>query len=397
MKTLESLERKIKMKLAYNIAIRFLKSSKGQTVLIALGIAVGVSVQIFIGSLIQGLQIGLLDKTIGNTSHITITSKTDDKLIDDWKSKSEKLVGIDGIKDISVASDFNAFLNSQSNDYAILVRGFNMDDADRIYNIKNRIYEGTFPKGEDEIILGKEFQKESDVKLGDNVDITTATGSKKAVKIVGFYDLKVASINKNWVMTTLKTSQELFKFEDKITAIEMKVNDPFNADEISSIINSNFFGEELKVENWKEENEQLLSGLKGQSVSSIMIQVFVLIAVLLGIASVLAISVVQKSKQIGILKAMGIKDKTASQIFLFQGAILGVLGAILGVALGIGLLFIFTKFAVNADGTPVVDVYIDYKFIGFSGIIAIISATLAALIPAIKSSKLSPMEVIKNG
>lgn len=385
------------MKLAYNIAIRFLKSSKGQTVLIALGIAVGVSVQIFIGSLIQGLQIGLLDKTIGNTSHITITSKTDDKLIDDWKSKSEKLVGIDGIKDISVASDFNAFLNSQSNDYAILVRGFNMDDADRIYNIKNRIYEGTFPKGEDEIILGKEFQKESDVKLGDNVDITTATGSKKAVKIVGFYDLKVASINKNWVMTTLKTSQELFKFEDKITAIEMKVNDPFNADEISSIINSNFFGEELKVENWKEENEQLLSGLKGQSVSSIMIQVFVLIAVLLGIASVLAISVVQKSKQIGILKAMGIKDKTASQIFLFQGAILGVLGAILGVALGIGLLFIFTKFAVNADGTPVVDVYIDYKFIGFSGIIAIISATLAALIPAIKSSKLSPMEVIKNG
>ncbi|WP_346868457.1 MULTISPECIES: ABC transporter permease [unclassified Clostridium] len=385
------------MKLAYNIAIRFLKSSKGQTVLIALGIAVGVSVQIFIGSLIQGLQIGLLDKTIGNTSHITITSKTDDKLIDDWKSKSDKLVGIDGIKDISVASDFNAFLNSQSNDYAILVRGFNMDDADRIYNIKNRIYEGTFPKGEDEIILGKEFQKESDVKLGDNVDITTATGSKKAVKIVGFYDLKVASINKNWVMTTLKTSQELFKFEDKITAIEMKVNDPFNADEISSIINSNFFGEELKVENWKEENEQLLSGLKGQSVSSIMIQVFVLIAVLLGIASVLAISVVQKSKQIGILKAMGIKDKTASQIFLFQGAILGVLGAILGVALGIGLLFIFTKFAVNADGTPVVDVYIDYKFIGFSGIIAIISATLAALIPAIKSSKLSPMEVIKNG
>lgn len=385
------------MKLAYNIAIRFLKSSKGQTVLIALGIAVGVSVQIFIGSLIQGLQIGLLDKTIGNTSHITITSKTDDKLIDDWKSKSDKLVGIDGIKDISVASDFNAFLNSQSNDYAILVRGFNMDDADRIYNIKNRIYEGTFPKGEDEIILGKEFQKESDVKLGDNVDITTATGSKKAVKIVGFYDLKVASINKNWVMTTLKTSQELFKFEDKITAIEMKVNDPFNADEISSIINSNFFGEELKVENWKEENEQLLSGLKGQSVSSIMIQVFVLIAVLLGIASVLAISVVQKSKQIGILKAMGIKDKTASQIFLFQGAILGVLGAILGVALGIGLLFIFTKFAVNADATPVVDVYIDYKFIGFSGIIAIISATLAALIPAIKSSKLSPMEVIKNG
>lgn len=385
------------MKLAYNIAVRFLKSSKGQTILIAIGIAIGVSVQIFIGSLIQGLQISLLDKTIGNSPQITVTSNTEDKLINNWNDKVDKIKKVKGTKNILVSADSNAFLKSGSNDYALLVRGFNIEDANTTYDIKNRIYEGTYPKENNEIILGRDFQEESSLKVGDRVEIVTSKGNITKVKIVGFYDFKVASINKSWVITILKTSQEVFSFGDKITSIEMQTEDPFIADEMSNTIKSNMANESVEVENWKEQNEQLLSGLNGQSVSSIMIQVFVIISVLLGIASVLAITVVQKSKQIGILKAMGIKDKTASQIFLFEGAILGFLGAILGICLAIALLFMFTKFAVNPDGTPVVDIYINYKFIGFSAIIAILASTLAALIPAINSSKLSPIEVIKNG
>ena len=84
----------------------------------------------------------------------------------------------------------------------------------------------------------------------------------------------------------------------------------------------------------------------------------------LGIASVLAITVIQKSRQIGILKAMGIKNRSASLIFLFEGLLLGIMGAILGVALGLGLGYMFTKFALNPDGTPVIELYIDYGFIG---------------------------------
>lgn len=385
------------MKLAYSIAIRFLKSSRGQTILIATGIAIGVSVQIFIGSLIQGLQVSLIDKTIGDTPQITVVSDDEDKLIENWEVKVDKIKAVQGAKNISVSADSNAFLKSENNDYALLIRGFNIEDADKIYDIKNRVYEGNYPIEDNEIILGKDFQEESSLKVGDKVELTNAKGNIIAVKIVGFYDFKVASINKSWAITTLKTSQELFSFHDKITSIEMQTKDPFIADEMSNTIQADLDNEFLEVENWKEQNEQLLSGLKGQSVSSIMIQVFVIISVVLGIASVLAITVVQKSKQIGILKAMGIKDKTASQIFLFEGAILGVFGAILGISLGFGLLFMFTKFAVNADGTPVVDIYINYKFIGFSAAIAILASTLAALVPAINSSKLSPIEVIKNG
>ena len=128
-----------------------------------------------------------------------------------------------------------------------------------------------------------------------------------------------------------------------------------------------------------------------------MIQIFVLFSVVLGIASVLAISVLQKSKQLGILKAMGIRNRDASLVFLIEGFLLGIAGAVLGVALGLGLAFSFTKFALNPDGTPVIALFIDPGFITLSGIIAVLSATLASLIPARRSARLDPMEVIRNG
>lgn len=128
-----------------------------------------------------------------------------------------------------------------------------------------------------------------------------------------------------------------------------------------------------------------------------MIQIFVLFSVVLAIASVLAISVLQKSKQLGILKAMGIKNRDASIVFLVEGFLLGVVGAFLGVALGLGLAYAFTKFALNPDGTPVIALFINPQFIALSAIIAVVSATLASLIPARRSARLDPMEVIRNG
>jgi lipoprotein-releasing system permease protein len=153
----------------------------------------------------------------------------------------------------------------------------------------------------------------------------------------------------------------------------------------------------LKADNWKVQNEQLLSGLSGQSISSLMIQVFVLVSVVLAISSVLAISVLQKSKQLGILKTMGIRDGAASVIFLVEGFILGVAGALLGVAFGVGLGYAFTRFALNPDGTPVIALLIDPQFIALSAGIAVLSSTLASLIPARRSARLDPMEVIRNG
>jgi lipoprotein-releasing system permease protein len=387
------------MRLPFKIAARFLKSSKWQTLLIALGIAVGVSVQIFIGSLIQGLQKDLVQKTIGNSSQITVSSTKDNKLIENWEKVVDKIKASDDrIVNITPVLNNSGFIKLNDRTEPILMRGFQLNKADEIYNINDRVYEGSMPKAKYEVIVGKELQEELNLNLGESVEVVTPSGTIKKVKIVGFYNLNVANINKTWIITDMSTAQEVFSIDNAITTVEMQVEDKevFNADIVADNMRSYIKDNNLKIDNWKAQNEQLLSGLNGQSVSSIMIQVFVLVSVVLGIASVLAITVVQKSKQIGILKAMGIKDRTASLIFLFQGLMLGFLGAFFGVLLGLGLAFSFTKFAVNSDGTPVVQLYISWRFILLSGVIAVLASTVAALVPARRTSKLSPIEVIKN-
>lgn len=385
------------LRLALNIAVRFLKSNKGQTTLILIGIAIGVSVQIFIGSLIDGLQKTLVEKTIGSSSHITVVPDGNDKFFEDKDYIIKKLREDDRFSSVSKSLDSSAFLFKDEESYPILLRGVKFNDANEIYKFDDKLIEGRIPKDNLEVLIGKNLVEETGIEVGDKVDIITPEGKNKEIKIVGVYDLKVASLNKSWVMTTLNSSRSIFEKDEELSSIETQVKDVFSADTISKEFKEDLKKENLKAINWKEQNEELLSGLAGQSASSYMIQVFVLLSVLLGISSVLAVSVVQKSKQIGILKAMGIKDKTASLIFLFQGLLLGIIGSVLGTVLGISLTYVFSNFVTNADGTPLVSFYLDYRFIAISVLIAILSATIAALIPARKSSKLNPIEVIKNG
>lgn len=394
------------MSFPFKVAVRFLKSNKGQTILIILGIAIGVSVQVFIGTLIEGLQKSLIDKTISSSPQISVISRKDDKTIDDWEKKIIKTQGSDSrIKNVSPAMDFSAFIKEGNKTYPVLVRGFNLEDSNRIYNIKNRIYDGKWifqrdvDSGKKYIVIGRELNNELKNKPGDTIKITTSTGRVESFVISGFYDLEVASVNKSWVITDINTAQAMSGNENKITAIEAQIdsNHIFEADSVANKVKYNLDNDETKVENWQEQNKQLLSGLKGQSMSSIMIQFFVMVSVVLAISSILAISVVQKSKEIGILKAMGIKNKAASQIFLYQGFLLGIFGAIIGVGFGLGLTYMFSKFAVNADGTSIVKLYINYNFIFGSALLSVVAASVASVIPARKSAKLDPMEVIKNG
>lgn len=386
------------MRLAFKIAFRFLKSSKGQTALILLGIAIGVSVQVFIGSLIQGLQKSLVDKTVGNSPQITLVNKDEDALIEDYKDITGEIEDMDGdITALSYAADGPGFINYKEDNYSILLRGFDIERANKIYSIKNRLVKGKLPDSKEDIIIGLDLKEDLGVELNEKIEIRTPEGSIKEFNIAGIFDLKVANINESWIITTLEGAQGLLGIKDTVTSIEIQVGDVFLADTIGEDIKEILPQGDFEVSNWKAQNEELLSGLSGQSVSSIMIQVFVMLSVVLGIASVLAISVVQKSKQIGILKAMGIKDRTSSLIFLFQGLLLGIGGAILGIVIGLGLSIAFTTFATNPDGSPIVELYIDYKFILLSGTIAILAATIASVIPARNSSKLNPIEVIRNG
>jgi lipoprotein-releasing system permease protein len=387
------------MKLAFNIAVRFLKSGKIQTLFIILGIGVGVSVQVFIGALISGLQKDLVNTTIGNTSQITFT-KVDDSDIINYNDLMNDI--LDSDSRLSVATpNLNVpgtFFSKNNTNLPVLVRGFELESGDEIYDFESKLTKGRMPINNNEVILGSFFETELGLVLDETYVMSVPVYGDRNLKVVGFFDFQVKAINEGWAVSNLTTAQDLKDGSRVAMQIETQIKEAyyFDAVEIRDNVITRI-GTTYEGADWVSNNASLLSGLQGQSISSLMIQVFVLISVVLGIASILAIIVLQKSKQIGILKAMGIKNLDASFIFLFEGLILGIFGAITGIALGFGLLVSFQTFAIDAStGEPVIPLFIDYGFIGLSALIAVGVSTLAALIPARKSSKLSVIEVIRN-
>ena len=381
----------------FKIAYRFIKSNKAQTTLIALGIALGVTVQLFLGLLINNLNDNLLNKTIGNTSQITVSSK--DKGISNYheiianiKDKEE-----DKITNIMGVLDNPAIVEEGDSNKSILVRGLDLSKENDIYDLTNKISEGKFPENENEVLIGKGISEDLNLKVDDELVFSSPSIGEKKVKVTGIVDLKVKGMNDSWVITTLTNSQKIFSKEGEVSSIEMKINNDyvFESDEISKNISS-YIPSDLDIVNWKEDNESLLDALSGQKTSSITIQVFIIISVTMSIAGVLAISVIQKSKQIGILKAMGIKDRSAAAIFILQGLIFGVVGALSGGILGITLFKIFTVMVKTSDGSPLVPGNMYYGFILMSIIISILAAVLASIIAAKKSLKLDPIDIIRN-
>lgn len=393
------------MKLAFQIAKRFLFSAKKQTIVIILGIAVGVSVQVFIGSLISGLQKDLVNTAIGSTSQITVSNK-DEKLsisdyeivLDEIKATSDELIYV-----TPTATRGGGSLFKEDNMKEILLRGFDVASADQIYKFssKERLVSGRLPQTKNEVMLGVGFKnafEKNDVslELGSTITYNYTPSDSITLTIVGFFDLGVNQVNELWGITPLETVFEI-NGSTNISAIEMQLKDEFLADTIALELDAKLASRNLITTNWKVEQASLLSGLQGQSISSLMIQVFVIISVVLGIASVLAITVMQKSKQIGILKAMGLTNKDSAFVFLFEGMILGIFGAVSGVLLGLGLLYSFTTFAIDqTTGQPVVPINIEANFIVLSAFIAFFASTLSALFPAIRSSKMTVIEVIRN-
>src|SRR6056297_2721244 len=348
------------MSFAFRVAKRFLKSDKKQTALIILGIAIGISVQIFVGLLIDSLQISLVDSTVGNSAHITIQSNETLGVVEDPDEIVDDIEGIEDIKYITKnLQNISYIMNFSSSGTQILVKGFELEGANQIYNYYNDDFEGSKPTDTNEVIIGRDLAEKYQISIGDTLETKKTPNpilDSWEVEVAGIFDLGVASLDELWVITNNETYRDLYTPGDVANSIVIQVDKVFDADLVAQTVNTSISRDlgGLEIIDWKEQNESLLSGLQGQTISSVFIQAFVLISVVIAIASILAITVLQKSKQVGILKAMGTDDVKASRIFLYEGFLLGLGGTILGVSLGVLMLWAFGTFATDTNGNPII-------------------------------------------
>ena len=401
------------MKFELKMALRFMASGKSQTIFIIVGIAVGVAVQIFLGSLINSLQDSLVDETIGNSSHITIRNIEDtvslaisqttgedlvfrgnqplfQKNLDNWALLVEEIAKEESVTAISPTLQGTALVKSSGRDRSVQIKGVVLEDADRIYDISSRMVLGLPVAEGNTILIGATLAQDLSLTEGDSLNVLLPNGSSVRLIIGGIYDLQNEAANGSLLFMDLRRAQKLFNTGDTVSSIETQITNPFEADVVASQWKQSLGN--VKVEEWMELNQQLLSALSSQSSSSYTIQFFVILSITLGIASVLAVSVIQKSKEIGILKAMGATKKTASQIFILQGFLLGMAGSIAGIGLGILLLTGFN----SAEGLSFSITY-EWRNILLLAVIATSAGAIASVIPARRSANLNPMEAIKNG
>ena len=381
--------------LSFRVAARFLRKSPIQSALIVLGIAVGIATIVFVGSIIQSLQANLVNQTIGTGPQITIQAfKNGDPVA--YNPRMQKLIATDPrVKTGAVAAVrvVSALWSNGTESAPLNCIGASIEGINGIYKLHElprSQFQGTETLGPSDILLGKDFCDKYGIKIGDSVTLIFQGNNSATFKVQGIFDLGAAAFNERNAFVNPSVPQTLLGWgSDEYSAVYVQVTEPFTAG-VTALQWRTQLGN-ADVIDWQAQNANLLSALQSQSLSSYMIQAFVLVAVALGIASTLAISAVQKTRQIGILKAMGLSDSRSGLVFFYEALILGGLGSALGVGLAYffiwGFSFAPTPFSVTAQPAYVL----------FAAAIGIGVALLSSVVPIRRTSKLDPIEVIQGG
>jgi lipoprotein-releasing system permease protein len=397
------------------VALRFLREGRMQTLLIIVGVAAGVAVVAYISALISGLQGSTLTKTLGAQAHITVRTPDDVVLparlpasgtsvmsdtqpraqrlrsLANWQAVVPLLEARDDITAVSpMVSGSGLALRSEATQ-AIALMGVDLDRYDRIIGLRSKVVSGQARLAPGEAIIGRELAADLGVRVGDRLTVQTASVSD-SVRVTALVDLGIRDLNRRTVIVPLRTAQSLLGLPGGATTLDLTVRDVWAAEELARDLRRQF---PYKIEAWQEANAQLVSALNAQSVSTALIRGVVLVVVVLGIASVLVVSVVQKSREIGILRAMGATRGQVLRVFLVQGAVVGALGSMLGLALAVGMIWLFTHFVRGSDGLPLFDISLPVSTALRVALIATVCGVLAAIAPARRAARMDPAQAIR--
>lgn len=403
------------------IALRHLLAGGGQTLLTVSAVAAGVIIVIFITSLIFGLQERLTELLTDAIPHVTVTVEepepkplsrvpgaTEDlsstqieqrapqlKFIDNYPTVVETIRRLPNVRAVAPVVTGQAFLSKGANPIGVAVVGADPELQDRITPVTKDLISGKYVGlGSDEIVIDGELAKDLDVSTGERVRITSGTGASDSFTIAGIYS---RGQGRGSAYVTLRTGQSLFGLGSTVNGIYVKLIDIYDANSVADRIMALV---PYEAKSWTREFPQFLSSLQVQTASAFLISGFSLVASGFAIAAVLIVSVLQKSKQIGILKSMGARRRQILTVFIFEGLGVAIIGSALGAALGtviVLLLSLFKQPVTRVGQAPeqLFPVRVLPFYIGLAIAAAILSTVIAAVLPARRAAKMNPVDVMR--
>ncbi len=404
---------RLRLPFEWLVAMRYLREGRLQTVLILAGVTGGVAVIIFLTTLIGQLQASIVERTLGSQAHVVVRPPEEvnrptlapsetaaivqpraqrPRSVDQWEAVARLATAQPGVVAVSPVVSGAGFAIRGTTNKAVALLGVDADRFRRIVDMDQYIRRGRFAVAGTDTVIGIELAADLGVTLGDKLRLATAEGRDEILTIVGVFDIGNRDLNRRWLFTTIKLAQSLLALPGGVSNIDLKVVDIFAADRIADRLRAQTG---LTVDSWMQTNAQLLAALRNQSVSNSLIRSFVVVIVAVGIASVLVVSVVQKQREIGILRAMGASPGRIMTVFLLQGAIYGLVGSAMGAGLADGLLHFFASVYRNADGTALFTADLDGGLVLRVCALAVVVGLLAAVLPARRAARMDPVQAIR--
>ena len=398
------------------VAIRFLREGKVQTFFIIGGVAIGVGVIVFMSALLMGLQANFVKRVLTGQAHIQLlppkevsrilpTDKAAQvdtilqvplqraKSIDQWQSLARQIQALPQVKVVSPTVSGSALVVRGAASRAISLLGIEPDLYFQIVPMADKIVKGTATITVNDILIGTELALDLGLSVGDKLRVTAANGNSNTFSVSGIFDLGNKGANSRTTVMAIRSAQSLLGLVGGVTSLDMTLHDVYAAELVAQKITAQTG---VQADSWIKTNEQFFTAVNAQSTANTAIRVFVGLSVAFGIASVLVVSVVQKSREIGILRAMGITRGQIMRIFLMQGGLLGFGGALAGSFLGFAGLALWQQLQKNPDGSVMFAITLEPSLFLSALILASLTGLLASYAPALRAAKLDPVVAIRG-
>ncbi len=416
------------MKYEWFIGLRYLKAKRKQTfisiiTLISIaGVMVGVMALIVVLAVMSGFEKTLKEKILGTQAHLHLLKAIPEGL-DQYEEVTKR---IEEVKGVVAAAPFivsQVMLSSESNVFGVVLKGIDPKRVGKVTELARNLQTGRLEDLMEEkegdppgIILGVELAKHLSVSLNDSIQVISPLGTMtpmgmmpkmKRFQVKGIFYSGMYEFDNTMAYISLKSAQSFFGMGDRVTGIEIKTSDIYKVKEIGREIRRKM-GFPFWTKDWMEMNRNLFSALKLEKIAMFIILVLIVLVAAFNIISTLIMVVMEKNKDIAILKSMGASSRSILKIFVIEGGVIGVVGTALGTVLGLGAAFnleMITDFVERLFGFKILssDVYYIDKLpsqvnaldVVLIVLTAVLISLLATLYPSWRASKLDPAEALR--
>lgn len=394
------------MRIELFIGLRYLFTKRKErfisliSVISVLGIAIGVMALIVVIAVMTGFDKDLRDKIVGNYSHLTVSSYsgiTNEGL----QVLTNKISENPHVKGVSPFVQGQVLLKEGERFFAVALKGIDPSTTQEVTKLKQYLVAGDISSlNQNGVIIGKELAFMFGLRLGSEVKVNTPSGKLQNFKIVGIFTSGMYDYDLNLVFMNMKTAQDILGQGNVVSGVSVKLDNLYLADKVRNEL-STALGFDYSIKTWMEANQNFFAALKLEKLTMFIILTLIILVAAFNIASTLIVMVVEKTKDIGILRAMGMTASGIRKIFTIEGLMIGGLGTLLGAAGGIILCVLLKKYQFiklpqdiyYIERLPVsLQIWPDITLIILS---AFFITLVSTIYPAQKAAKFEPVEALR--